>query len=232
MGAAARLFGPPSRYSEAEEETSPFDRNVGDAGVAAALIALGAKLAKADGVVSREEIAAFKNVFQASEDAQDGIARFFDLARQTTLGYEAYAKIVYKKYKKRPDILEDVLDGLFHIALADGIVTGAEMQFLETVGVIFKFADRTFQRIRIAHMGRASDDPYLILGVCEEISDKELKRAYRRMAAANHPDRLVARGLPQELQKLATHKMAIINKAYAEIVAYRKLNPVFLKLEE
>ena len=138
----------------------------------------------------------------------------------------------YKKYKARPDILEDVLDGLFHIALADGIVTGAEMQFLETVGQVFRFAERTFSRIRIAHLGRASDDPYLILGIEDDITDAELKRAYRQMAAANHPDRLVARGLPQELQKLATHKMALINRAYAQIKEMRKNDPVFAKIEK
>ncbi len=221
MGAAARLFGPPSG-DPTRQELSPFDRNVGDAGVAAALIALGAKLAKADGVVSRDEICAFKNVFQADPDGEEGIARFFNLAAQTTLGFEAYAKIVYKKYKRRSDILEDVLDGLFHIALADGIVTDEEMAFLETTGRVFKFNERTFSRIRIAHMGRASDDPYLILGIDEDVSDQELKKMYRRMASANHPDRLMARGLPKELQKLASHKMAMINKAYAEIVAQRK----------
>lgn len=227
LGAAARLFGPPSKHPP-----SPFDHEVGDAGVAAALIALGAKLAKADGVVTADEISAFKNVFQADADASEGIARFFDLARQTTLGYEAYAKIVYRKYKSRPDILEDVLDGLFHIALADGIVSAAELDFLETTGRLFRFDERTFQRIRIAHMGRCADDPYLILGVDEGISDVELKRAYRQMAANNHPDRLMARGLPQELQALATHKMAMINRAYGEIVAQRKKAPVYARIAE
>ena len=217
LDAASRLFGPPSRRSEKAE-----DKNVGDAGVAAALIALGAKLAKADGAVSRVEIDAFKNVFQATADATKGVSQFFDLARQTTRGYESYARIVYKKYRRRPDILEDVVDGLFHIALADGIVTPEEMNFIETTARIFGFSPRTFKRIRIAHMGRTSDDPYLILGVDEDVNDDELKKAYRKMAAANHPDRVVARGLPQELRTLATHKMAIINKAYAEILALRK----------
>jgi DnaJ like chaperone protein len=221
LDAAARLFGPPSKRVQ-----KPVDKNVGDAGVAAALIALGAKLAKADGIVSREEIDAFKNVFQATTESTQGVSQFFDLARQTTLGYEAYARIVYKKYKSRPDILEDVVDGLFHIALADSIVTKEEMIFLETTARIFGFKERTFNRIRIAHMGRAADDPYLILGVDEDIADADLKNAYRRMAVANHPDRVVARGLPQELRTLATHKMAIINKAYAEILAQRKAEPI------
>ena len=223
LDAAARLFGPPSKRAQ-----KPVDKNVGDAGVAAALIALGAKLAKADGVVSRAEIDAFKNVFQATTESTKGVAQFFNLAQQTTRGYESYARIVYRKYKSRPDILEDVVDGLFHIALADGIVTKEEMNFLETTGRIFGFKERTFNRIRIAHMGRTADDPYLILGVDEDISEADLKKIYRRMAAANHPDRVVARGLPSELRALATHKMAIINMAYAEILSQRKSEPIEL----
>ncbi len=212
LSAGARLFGPPSR----------FDKNgrpglLDQGGVAAALIALGAKMAKADGSVSRQEVEAFKTVFQASPEDEAGIARFFDLARQTTLGYERYARIITRKFRAQPAALEDVLDGLFHIALADGVITQDELGFLQRVGDIFGFSDREFNRIKIAHIGRAADDPYLILGVDEDISDADLKRAYRRMAAANHPDRLVARGLPRELIGLSNHKMAMINKAYAEI---------------
>lgn len=215
FSAAARIFGPPGPRAALAVDRE--DRAVGDAGVAAALIALGAKMAKADGRVSREEIDAFRTVFQTTPRGNLAVARFFDLSRQTTLGYRFYARIVARKYRSRPDILEDVLDGLFHIALADGIVTQDEIEFLETVARIFGFSNLVFGRIRAAHIGHAANDPYLILGVDGDVSDRELKLAYRRMAAANHPDRLVARGLPAELQKLATQKMAIINKAYAEV---------------
>ncbi len=227
FAAAARLFGPPRRL-RADDSL----RDIGHAGVAAALIALGAKLAKADGVVSPEEVDAFKHVFKASVEAQVGIERFFNLAKQTTAGYEHYARVVYRHYKHRPDILEDIMDGLFFIALADGIVTPDEMAYLETVAKIFKFSPLTFHRIKAAHCGRAPDDPFLVLGVDEQITDAELKRVYRSLAAANHPDRLAARGLPPELQKLATHKMAMINKAYAEILEMRKHAPVFERLPQ
>ena len=114
------------------------------------------------------------------------------------------------------------MDGLFHIALADGIVTAEEAEYLETVAVLFGFSDREYRRIRNSHLGQDADDPYLILGVEPEISDSNLKTAYRRAAAANHPDRLMARGLPKEMIGLATHKMAIINRAYAQILEERK----------
>ncbi len=214
--AGARLFGPPPRI---DEDGQPGRQD--PASVTAALIALGAKMAKSDGLVTVDEIEAFKQVFQASAEDEAQIGRFFDLSRQTTLGYERYAAIVAKRYRAQPAALEDVLDGLFHIALADGIVTRDELEFLTTVGEIFGFSEREFSRIKAAHMGRASDDPYLILGIDEDVSDEELKRAYRRMAAANHPDRITARGLPQELLGLATHKMAMINKAYSEIKRQR-----------
>lgn len=217
MGASARLFGPAER-----PDTDGQPGRIDDAGFAAALIGLGAKIAKADGVVTRDEIEAFKRVFSAPPEAEAGMARFFDLARQTTLGYEAYAKIIARKFRAKPAALEDVLDGLFHIALADGIVSPEEMEFLVTVSEIFGFSDRDFKRIKIAHLGRAADDPYLILGVEEDISDADLKKAYRRMAAANHPDKLMARGLPEQMQRLANHKMAMVNAAYAEILATRK----------
>lgn len=213
----ARLFGPPQAVDE-----NGHPGQIDQAGVAAALVALGAKMAKADGQVTTDEIAAFKRVFQASPENEAGIARFFDLARQTTLGYERYARIVARRFRAQPAALEDVLDGLFHIARADGVVTDEEMQFLERVGEVFGFSEREFQRVKIAHMGRAADDPYLILGVDEDISDADLKRAYRRMAGANHPDRLIARGLPQELIGLANHKMAMVNKAYSEIKKIRE----------
>lgn len=216
-GAAARLFGPPSS-NDGEGKASKVD----EAKLVAAMVALGAKMAKADGQVRPEDVVAFRQVFRADAKTEATIGRFFNLARQTTLGYERYAKIVGKAFRAQPALLEDVLDGLFHIALADGIVTDDEADFLRTVSDVFGFSDREFRRIRNSHLGRDADDPYLILGVDPDISDSDLKRAYRRQAAANHPDRLVARGLPREMVGLATHKMAIINRAYAQIVAERK----------
>ena len=215
--AAARLFGPPT-----ENDGNGRPNDVDEAKLVAALVALGAKMAKADGQVRHEDILAFRQVFQTDPQTEAAIGRFFDLARQTTLGYQRYAKIVTKAFRAQPGLLEDVLDGLFHIALADGIVTDDEADFLETVAHIFGFSDREYRRIRSSHLGHDAEDPYLILGVDYDISDSDLKRAYRRQAAANHPDRLMARGLPKEMVGLATHKMAIINRAYAQILSERK----------
>jgi len=218
---AAQIFGPPA-ISSRDGQAGPIDQT----GLVVALVALGAKMAKADGHVRLEDVQAFQQVFQPRPSSETQIAKFFDLARQTTLGYERYARIVAKYFRAKPSALEDVLDGLFHIALADGIVTEEEHAYLERVGEIFGFSDREYDRIRSSNLGIAPTNPYLILGVDEDISDKDLKRAYRRMAAANHPDRLVARGVPRELMGLANHKMAVINRAYADIVTQRAKQPM------
>lgn len=216
-GAGARLFGPPSRRDERGQAG-----DIDQASVVAALVALGAKMAKADGRVSPEEVAAFKRVFRASPENEAIIGRFFDLSRQTTLGFERYAMIIAKHFRARPSALEDILDGLFHIALADHVITKDEAAYLERVGEIFGLSEREFLRLKNAHLGLASDDPYLILGVDENISDEDLKLAYRRSATANHPDMMIAKGVPPELMGLANHKMAMINRAYAEIREERR----------
>jgi DnaJ like chaperone protein len=214
--------GAASFFVEHEHEQKPGKR-VDDAGFATALIALGAKLAKADGLVTAEEVSAFREVFSAPKSAQNDVARLFNLFRQTTLGYESYAKRIARKFRCCPCILEDILDGLFHIARADGRVTEEEENFLRQVSDIFGFSNREYRRIRASRLGREPDDPYLILGIDESIQDEDIKKAYRRMASANHPDRIMARGLPAEMQGLASKKMAMINLAYEKIVAERGL---------
>ncbi len=218
---AAQVFGPPARLSS-DGEAGPIDQT----GLVVALVALGAKMAKADGQVRIEDIRAFQQVFKPQPSSETQVAKFFDLARQTTLGFEKYAKIVARYFRARPAALEDVLDGLFHIALADGIVTAEEEVYLQRVSDIFGFSEREYDRIRSSNLGVDPKNPYLILGVDEDISDKDLKHAYRRMAAANHPDKLVARGAPRELMGLSNHKMAVINKAYSDIMAEREKRPL------
>lgn len=223
LSAAAQLFGPPSR-----SDGRGLAGQVEDAPVVAALIALGAKMAKADGEVRPEDIAAFGQVFKADPGSQQMVSRFFQLARQTTLGYERYARRVARHFRAQPAALEDVMDGLFHIALADGVLTEEEHAFLAKVADIFGFSEAEFGRLKATHIGRDADDPYLILGIDETIDDDGLRKAYRRAAAANHPDRIVARGLPPEMTALATHKMALINRAYAQIKAQRKSKEAIL----
>jgi DnaJ like chaperone protein len=210
------ITGEPDPYDCEGEDCGPGHR-VDDADFAIALIGLGAKMAKADGVVTRNEIAAFQQVFQAPQEAQEILSRVFNLAKETTLGFDGYARRLARRFKAHPAVLEDVIDGLFHIAKADGVITSDEMAFLHSVADIFGFSSREFRRMRMSHGLVDASDPYVILDVDPDVDDEELKRAYRRMAARNHPDALMARGVPAELQRLAVEKMAAINEAYTLI---------------
>jgi len=208
---------------ECQGEDCPPGRRVDDAEFAMALIGLGAKMAKADGVVTRDELQAFAQVFRAPPGFEDSLRRAFDLAKQTTLGFDGYARRLARRFRHHPAVLEDVLDGLFHIAKADGRVTGDEDAFLARVAEVFGFSAQEYDRIRIGHLGAPEDDPYIILGVDRDADDDTVRRAYRKVAFQNHPDRLIARGAPAEMQRIAVEKMAVINAAYAAIVQARGL---------
>lgn len=194
-----------------------------DVGFTAAVIGLGAKLAKADGTVTEDEVAVFMQVFQTAPEDVPSVRRVFDLARQTVRGYEGYARKIGRKYRNRPCLLESVLDGLFLIAGADGVVTADELNYLETVSQAFGFSEADFRRIRASHLGPEPGDPYAILGVPHDADFDTIRVAYRRLMADNHPDRIVTNGAPREFENAAHDKAAAITSAYAKIRVERGL---------
>ncbi len=185
------------------------------------VIVLGAKMAKADGVVTRDEIDAFKQVFHIPPEEMKNVGRLFNQARKDVRGFEPYARQLGRTFQDNPQVLEELLDGLFHIARADGRVTDDELRFLEQVAGIFGFDQAQWDRIRAANVGAQSADPYDILGVRRDQSDAEIKAAHRKLVLENHPDRLVAQGMPQEFVDLANEKLATINAAYDQIQQQR-----------
>jgi DnaJ like chaperone protein len=193
-----------------------------DPAFSTAVTALGAKLAKADGYADHHEFAAFSEVFQADRKAERNVRRLYDLAGQTTHGFESYARRLAKRYGQCPQLLEDVLDGLFHIAKADGAVSDHEMAYLEQVSHLFGLSPLTFQRLRATHVGSAKDDPYVVLDVPPDASDEAVRGAWKRALSDAHPDRVLARGLPAEFVEVAHEKSAAINAAYDAIRSGRK----------
>ena len=186
-----------------------------------AVIALAAKMAGADGHVAEEERAVFQRLFAVPPGERPNVERLFRLAAATTAGFEPYAQQIARLFHDEPQVLEDVLDALFHIAAADGVMHPAEMALLEEAGRIFRLGPR-FRCIRARHMQHPEDAPYEVLGVDPCASPEAVKSAYRRLVRENHPDRLVARGLPRAAQKLAHERMAAINAAYEEIRRQRR----------
>ncbi len=182
-----------------------------------AMIALAAKMAKADGTVTDDEVETFHRLFRVSPQEKASVDRVFRLAQQDTAGFEAYASQIAKMLAGNPALLEDILDGLFEIAKADGVFHPGEQAFLERVADIFGFSPNEYRRIRAAHIGPDKGDPYVILGVEFAASDVEVKATYRLLVRENHPDRLIGRGVPEEFVRLATEKLAAINAAYDRI---------------
>lgn len=186
-----------------------------------ALIALSAKMAKADGQVTEDEIRAFEDVLNVPETEKANVNRVYRIAQQDVAGFQAYADQLARIYVDNPAMLEDVLDALFHIAKADKYIHPAELEFLRTVADIFGFSEVEFARIRASHLGPDRTDPYLILGITPDISTEDLRKAYRRLVRENHPDTLIARGVPKELVSIANEKLATINVAYEKILRQR-----------
>jgi DnaJ like chaperone protein len=182
-----------------------------------ALIALSAKMAVADGVVTSDEVAAFRRVFEVPPGEERNVARLFDLARGDVAGFETYARRIADLYDDDCCPLEDVLDGLFVIAKADGAVHTAEMAYLEQVAMIFGFSKADFDRIAARHVVPEDGDPYLILGADRGWSFDQIRRHYRRLVVEHHPDRVIARGLPQEFVALANERLSVINRAWERI---------------
>jgi DnaJ like chaperone protein len=181
------------------------------------MIGLGAKMAKADGVVTEDEIRAFKQVFHIPDAELATVARVFNLAKQDVAGYETYARQLAKLFEARHEVLEDVLDGLFYIAKADNAFHPGEHGFLAKVATIFGFSDAEFARIRARHVA-VPDDPFLILGLSPGAAPDEVRRRYRDLVREHHPDRHIAAGVPEEMIELATRRLQKINEAYDRIM--------------
>ena len=185
-----------------------------------AVTTLAAKMAKADGVALPVEARAFEEVFAIPPEEAKNIRRLYDLAKQDVAGYEAYAAKIARLLKDEPDVLRSVLECLFHIAAADGILHPAEDKFLETVADHFGLSRREFLSIRAGFIADPAS-PYAVLDVRPDISDAELKARYRALVREHHPDRLAASGVPAELRAAADRRLAAINAAYEAVLAER-----------
>lgn len=182
-----------------------------------AVIALGAKMAKADGQVTRDEVAAFREVFTIPPAEEANAARVFNLARTDVAGFDLYAQKIAAMFGPGDQVLVDLMEGLFHIAVADGEYHPREDVFLREVAGIFGIHDRCFRALYGRFVPDAAPDPYDVLGVSHDAPMAEVRAAFRQAVRDNHPDRMVARGLPEEAVHLAVERLVAINRAWEEI---------------
>ena len=211
LGELARVFG--------------LDRSVepqNDIAFTIAVIALSAKMARVDGVVSPLEMQAFRQVFQTRPEEERNVKRVFNLAQQDVAGYETYADEIARLLKDNKKLLQDVLEGLMYVAAVDGALHPDEDAFLAEVAHRFGFSPSEFQFFR-ARFVVDHGNPYDALRLTPQATDEEIKRQYRKLVADNHPDKLMGRGVPAEFVEIATRKLAAINAAYDVIAKERGL---------
>ena len=201
-----------------EKLRTPPERRVA---FAIAVIALGAKMAKADGHVTRDEVTAFREVFQIAAADEAGAAKVFNLARQDVAGFEDYATRIYTMFEGEIGTLNDLMEGLFHIAMADGFYHPNENLFLERVSEIFQLPNAEFMALRARFVPDAQPDPYTVLGVTPDMTTKEIRAVWRNLVRSTHPDAMFARGVPEEAIKLAEKRLIDINRAWDAITEAR-----------
>lgn len=187
-----------------------------------AVISLGAKMAKADGMVTRDEVRAFREIFTIAPEDEAAAARVFNLARQDVAGFDVYARRIGRMFADDPDVLEDLMEGLLHIAVADEQYNDAENSFLNVVAREFGLSERTFRTLRARYVPGCAPDPYTVLGVDPDTPVDRIRAHWRHLVRETHPDRMMAHGVPEEAVKLATRRLIAINAAWDEIQQLRK----------
>lgn len=187
-----------------------------------AIIALCAKMAKADGIVASAEIQAFREVFSFSPQEAKNVERVYALAKQDVAGYELYADQIARLFNSDRKLLQHVLEGLMHVAAADGILHPAEDRFLHDVAMRFGFGESEYRYFR-ARFVTDQSSPFDVLRLGPDATNEQIKAQYRKLVVDNHPDKLMGRGVPAEFVDIATRKVAAINAAYAVIARERGL---------
>lgn len=218
---------------------NPFEMLLGEGGPFAAfgqqaretaftlgVVTLAAKMARVDGHVKAEELAAFERIFVVPPEGLDTIRRLFDMAQRSPDGYDLYARQVGRLFADSPQVLEDLIEALHLIAEADGPINAQEEDFLARCADLFGLPPRAWERVRAGHRTTGSSgqaDPYAVLGVSPSDDTPTIRAAYRKLLREHHPDTVMAQGLPAEFVDIANRKMAAINAAWDDISRARGL---------
>ena len=193
---------------------TPPERTIG---FTIAVIALSAKMAKADGLVTTEEVKAFRQIFHIPSYEEKNASRVFNLARQDINGFRTYAKQIAKMLSNNNKMLEDIIEGLLHIATSDGKYDPSEDSFIEEVAKIFNLDSKILNTLKSRYLPNQRPDPFTVLGVSPSWTTKKIKSHWKKLVLESHPDKLVAKGLPEEAINLANSRLVVINRAWNEI---------------
>ena len=208
------------KFSSSNQISQQQKKNV----FALCIIVLSAKIAKADGQVTKEEIYSFKEKFNIQAEEMSEVSKIFNEAKKSSFGFKNIADQVGNLFSDNKVLLEQLLNNLFYIAEADGLTSINEVEVLRSISQSFHFNETDFQRIFHSRLNNKESDPYKILGVTREDSDNNIRKKWIELSKEHHPDYLIAKGMPKEFIKEANKELSSINLAYDKIKELRGFN--------
>ena len=208
------------KFSSSNQISQQQKQNV----FALCIIVLSAKIAKADGQVTKEEIYTFKEKFNIQAEEMSEVSKIFNEAKKSSFGFKNIADQVGNLFSDNKVLLEQLLNNLFYIAEADGLTSINEVEVLRSISQSFHFNETDFQRIFHSRLNNKESDPYKILGVTREDSDNNIRKKWIELSKEHHPDYLIAKGMPKEFIKEANKELSSINLAYDKIKELRGFN--------
>ena len=194
-------------------------RNIGQSQriFALSLIILSAKLSKADGQVSREELIAVKDKLKIPENELDEVGKVFNKAKQESTGYEPYAQQIAQFYKGNLNVLEEVINVLFYIAESDGHVSDEEEKMIENIAYIFGITQAQYLSIKESRKSSDKQNPYMVLESSPNDDLQTIRKRYLKLSKEHHPDLLLSKGVPNEVIEESKKTMRSINSAWDQI---------------
>ena len=228
---AGNLSKGKSNFRGSASDYRPGDQQRVQAAFFSSVFSVMGYIAKVDGKVSKSEILLAQQVMQhmqLSEDMQKAAKELFNQGKQNDFNLDEVLEQFRSECHRRTHLVRMFLEIQIQATYADGVFDDKEYDALKYIAQKLRFPihelERLIQQFSVAS-GKSSkltiDDAYVILGADKSLTDKELKRAYRRLLAQHHPDKLVAKGLPDEMIKLANDKTQEIISAYELIKKHR-----------
>ena len=184
---------------------------------ALSLIILSAKLSKADGHVSKEELIAVKDKLQIPDSEIDQVAKIFNKAKDESTGYEPYAKQIAEIFRDNINVLEEVINILFYIAEADGNVSNDEETMIANIAYIFGLSQKQYQSIKESRKTSDKLNPYIVLESQPTDDLNTIRKNYIKLSKEHHPDLLISKGVPVEVINESKNKMRSINAAWDQV---------------
>ena len=184
---------------------------------AISLIVLSAKLSKADGQVSKEEIEAIKDKLKIPKSEMAQVGKIFNRAKEESAGYEEYAQQIAQIFGNNINVLEEVINILFYVAEADGILSKSEEIMIEDIAKIFGLSRTQYDGIKESRKSSDKLNPYLVLESSPNDNLQTIRKRYLKLSKEHHPDLLMSKGVPEEVIIESKNKMRSINTAWDQI---------------